>query len=366
MNLMDLLKDQVLGKVAGQLGNHLGESEESTKGGLDALLPTVLGGLMKKVSEPGGGDELATTLDQDDFDGGLLDNISGMLSGDDSGSVSEMGGGLVKMLFGDNASSIIGMLSKFTGMGDKSTSSLLGLALPLIMSFLGKQKRSMGLDSNGLTDMLVSQKDHIAGALPPGIGDAMGLGALGISGPEASAPAASSLPATSPASSGQGGGGLMKLVLPLIILAALGLLAYNFLGGGDADVNPNPAAIDNVDGDNLDIDMGVPEVAGLADATKNLKDSFTGLGDLFGKITDVDSAKANLDGLKEADAGLGKITSALDSGPEGLKTGLLKVSAGLIPGLQETIDKVMAIPGVGEVLKPVVDGLKEKLGMLSA
>lgn len=156
----------------------------------------------------------------------------------------------------------------------------------------------------------------------------------------------------------------MKLVLPLIVIAALALLAYNFLGGGGADPDAKPAGVDNV-AEDLDIDLGVPEVAGLADVTANLKDSFSGLTDVFGKITDVDSAKANLDSLKQADAGLGKITSALDSGPAGLKAGLVKVAGGMIPGLQETIDKVMALPGVGDILKPVVDGLKEKLGILA-
>ena len=365
MNLMELLKDQVLGQVAGQLGSHLGESESATKSGLDALLPTVLGGLMKSVSQPGGGDALAETLDQDDFDGGLLDNIGGMLSGGNTSAVSGLGGNLINMIFGDKIGSIVGILSKFTGMGDKSTSSLLGLALPLIMSFLGKQKRSMGLDANGLTDLLMGQKDQVAGALPPGISEAMGLDALGIAGPSVSSTPQTSAP--SPTQSGEGDGGLMKFLLPLAILGILGFLAYQFMGGGNADVNPKPAGTDNVSVDAPNLSLpDVSDVAGLADATTNLKDSFSGITEIFGKITDVESAKANLDGLKDADAGLGKITSALASGPDGLKSGLIKAAAGLIPGLTETIDKVMAIPGVGDILKPVVDSLKEKLGMLAA
>ena len=52
VNLMEMLKDQVLGQVTGGLSNHLGESEQATKGGLEALLPTVMGGLVKQVSQP--------------------------------------------------------------------------------------------------------------------------------------------------------------------------------------------------------------------------------------------------------------------------------------------------------------------------
>ena len=362
MNLMDMLKDQVFGQVAGQLGNQLGESEAATKSGLDALLPTILGGLVKKASSSDGADELARTLDQDDFDGGLLDNLGGMLSGGDTSAVSNLSGGLLSMLFGDKVASIVGLISKFTGMGDKSTSSLLGLALPLVMSFLGKQKRSQGLDAGGLVDMLMGQKNNIASALPPGISEEMGLGALGIAGP--SVAAASSSPAPAP-SSQPAGGGLAKLLIPLVVLGLLGLLAYKFLGGGGAELPEKTGVLEQVTED-LDIDTGIPEVAGLADATTNLKDSFSGLTDIFGSITDADSATANLDKLKEADAGLGNITSTLDSAPEALKGGLMKVAGGLIPGLMEKIDAVMAIPGVGDILKPVVDGLKEKLGLLGA
>lgn len=358
INLMELLKDQVLGGVAGQLGSHLGESEEATRGGLDALLPTVLGGLVKNVSEPGGADKLNEALDSDDYDGGLLEKFGGMLSGGNSEGISSMGSGLVSMIFGDKIGSILGIISKLTGLGGKSTSGLLGLALPLIMSFLGKQKRSMGLDANGLSQLLMDQKEHIGAALPPGIGEEMGLGALGIKSPEpTSAPAPST--ATAPE-----GGGLAKLLIPVALIGILGFAAYKFLGGNGEPEKENPA-IENVEDDLLNIDMGTLEVPGLAEQTTKLTDSFGGLKDLLGGITDVDSAKAKLQDLQSADEGLGKITSGLSAAPEGMKSGLIKAAAGLIPGLQEMIDKVMAIPGVSTVLKPVMDSLQEKLGMLA-
>lgn len=365
INLMEMLKDQVLGQVAGGLGKHLGESEEATKGGLDALLPTVLGGLVKQVSKPEGAEALSRTLDQDDYDGGLLDKFGGMLSSGNTGAVSGLSGGLLSMIFGDKVASIISMISKVTGMGGKSTSSLLGLALPLIMSFLGKQKRSMGLDANGLAGLLNDQKGHIANALPAGIGDELGLGALGIKSPSLSGSAsASSAPAprsSQPAQSG--GGGLMKLLIPLVVIALLGLLAYNFFGGGGAKV-PDPAAV--IPDADLGVDLGLPEVPGLAAPAAKLKDSMGSISDILSGITDADSAKAKLGELESANESLGSVTSALGSAPDAVKSGIATVAGGLLPNIQAALDKVMAIPGVGAILKPVVDSLKEKFGLLGA
>ena len=374
MNLMDMLKDQVFNQVTGQIGKHLGESEQATKSGLDALLPTILGGLVKQATTNDGAESLSKTLDQDDFDGGLLDNLGGMLSSGNAAPASNLSSGLLSTIFGDKVSAVISLISKFTGMGGKSTSSLMGLALPLVMSFLGKQKRSNGLDVGGLTSLLMGQKDHIAAALPPGIGDEMGLGALGIAGPSLSDSAPKAAAPTSPAPTSSApssdGGGMMKILAPLVIVALLGLLAYNFLGGGAEVETPNVNVPDMPDMADMDIDMGVavPNLAdvGLEGVTTKLEDSFSGLTDIFGGITDSDSATASLDKLKSADEGLGAITSGLSAAPDGIKSGVMKVASGLIPGLTETIDKVMAIPGVGDILKPVVDSLKAKLGLLAA
>ncbi|TWU40570.1 DUF937 domain-containing protein [Novipirellula artificiosorum] len=76
IDLMQMLKSQVTGQLAGKLGSHLGESPQATTQGLDAIFPTVLGGLMKQVSQPGGAAKINETLDQGDYDGSLLDNIT--------------------------------------------------------------------------------------------------------------------------------------------------------------------------------------------------------------------------------------------------------------------------------------------------
>ena len=58
INIIDMLKNQLGGQIAGQLGRQFGESEQATKSGIEALVPTILGGLLKQVAAPGGADKL--------------------------------------------------------------------------------------------------------------------------------------------------------------------------------------------------------------------------------------------------------------------------------------------------------------------
>ena len=47
----------------------------------------------------------------------------------------------------------------------------MGLLGPMVMGVLGQQQRANGLDAQGLTQLLQSQKGNIARALPPGFAD---------------------------------------------------------------------------------------------------------------------------------------------------------------------------------------------------
>ncbi len=354
-NLMELLKDQVLGSVTGQLGKQLGESEDATRGGLDALLPTVLGGLMKKASDPGGLEQLNQTLDSDEYDGGLLDKVGGMLSGDSSG-ISNMGSGLVSMIFGDKIGAIMGLISKFTGMGGKSTSGLLGLALPLIMSFLGKQKRSMGLDANGFASLLMDQKDHVAKALPPGISDEMGLGALGIASP-ADKTSAPNPPSPSPSPAGLG---IVKVLATALLIGALGYIGYTVLNKDDKK------DIEQVDDDLLDLgaddfDLGEIEIPGLTEMSDRLTAQLEKLDVVFTGVESKAIAEERLPELKIIDAKLGEIAAELEGKSEAFRNGLAVTANKLVQPLNSKIYETMANSDVSPVLMKTAMKLQPKL-----
>src|SRR4029079_13026632 len=62
-------------------------------------------------------------------------------------------------------------IGKFSGMGDGMTKSLLGMLGPVVVGTLGPQQRKDSLDATELESLLISQKDQIAAAIPPGLAD---------------------------------------------------------------------------------------------------------------------------------------------------------------------------------------------------
>lgn len=244
INILDMIKSQVGSQIAGQIGAKFGVNETVAKSGIDALLPTILGGLISKVSSPGGAAQLDQAIDQGGFDGGLLDNLTNMVTGDQGDQMANQGGGLVSMIFGDKAAALGPIIGKLTGMDSGKVMSLLAMLAPLVMSFLGKQKAVSGLDANGLATMLLSQKDSVAAALPPGVAGAMGLGLMSPSAAAAKTP----VPAHASTVANDGGGlGMLKVLVPLVALAAVAYGCYWYIFDGIRPSGPEGNVIVEAD-----------------------------------------------------------------------------------------------------------------------
>ena len=105
-------------------------------------------------------------------------------------------------------------------------------------------------------------------------------------------------------------------------------------------------------------------VGGL-DVGKEVTDSVTSLRTTLGGITDGASAQAALPKLQEVSAQINKVDGLLAQlSPEQRKV-LAGIVNPLMPTLNQLFDKVLAIPGVAELLKPTIDALKAKLVMLT-
>jgi len=179
---MELLTSSVGSKLLGPASKFLGESESATNSAIGGILPSILGGLMDKSSGSAGAGELMDLFSKSDD--GLMDNVTDLFSGgSNSGGISNLlsgGSSVLGLLFGNNKlGSLVDLVTSSSGMKKSSSSTLLKLAAPFIMSVVGKKVKSMGLDALGLTKLMGSQKDHIASALPSGFGDALGISGLG-------------------------------------------------------------------------------------------------------------------------------------------------------------------------------------------
>jgi hypothetical protein len=381
-NLIGLL-EQLLGsnEVLSRLGALIGLSPARTEEAIGAAVPAILAGLVGVAQKPEGRNRLATLVQNQDA--GLLDDITGALSGGREKGLIDSGRGMLGSLFGSgNLDGLAGALSRSTGLDRGAAGSLLGALAPVVMGALGREQRSQGLDAQGLARMLADQKDDIAHALPAsvanslgstglleGIGDRLGEGvstvahagrATAAEATRTAGVAAASAPRAAPQ---RGGGSILRWAVGLAAALALVWAAYHFLYPGEqvreaADpATDTPAQVDEA-ADNLmvgDVDVGREVTGWFESATTTLEG-----------ITDAGSAEAAVPKLNELNDGLGKIGGLAEQLPAEGKSALAALVSGSLASLETLIAKVSEIPGVGDVIQPVAGSMLEKLRAMTA
>ncbi|MBT8229337.1 MAG: OmpA family protein [Bacteroidia bacterium] len=178
MNLLDIVKEQVTGSLSEQAAGFLGEDKGDVTNALGAIFPSLLGNMVKSAKGEGAQKlfDMATGMDS-----GFLGDIGGLFSGGSSNVAQLMnsGSGILNLLMGSNAGSFIDKISSLSGLKGSSTSSLIKMAAPFLMSKLGSQIKEQNLDLAGLAGMLGGQSNFIKNALPSNLMDSLDLGIIG-------------------------------------------------------------------------------------------------------------------------------------------------------------------------------------------
>ena len=103
---------------------------------------------------------------------------------------------------------------------------------------------------------------------------------------------------------------------------------------------------------------------GLPDPTKlgtDLTSIFTSLTDILGGVKDVPTAETAAPKLTDLTPKLDSLETLWDKLPDAAKTSISKIAVDHLGKLKELVAKVLAIPGVSEKLKPVLDIILAKL-----
>ena len=374
-NLVSYVMQFMTPDMIARIARALGLSREDAQGGVAAAVPALLAALSSVAAKPGGAQSLLDSLKQH---AGVLDSFAATISGGKQPFFIEKGSSLLTSLLGSHdQSALVGAVGKFAGLGQNGAQSLLGILTPVVMGLIGRQIGPRP-DVSSLTGLLASQKEHIAQALPVGMSKLLsGTGLLdsltgavgsvtdaaGQAGRAAGAAtdevtqyassAARSVAAAGQRAAGTASSGLPNWVywaVPLIVIA--GFLWY-LVGSRVEQVVQQPTrSVQSV-------------VVGGVDIGRQVNDSLAQLRSSLASITDLTSARAALPNLQEATAQIDKAVGIVGQ----LSPDQRKFVSGLITPAMATINeqfaKVLAIPGVGEVLKPTVDTLKTRLADLS-
>jgi hypothetical protein len=380
-NLISLVMQYLTPDVISRIASVLSLDRNSAQSAISAAVPALLAGFSGAATKPGGAQNLVDAIKQQP---GVTDQFANIIAGSGQTSFLDQGSTLLKsVLGGQDQSALAGAVSKFAGIGQGAGNSLLAMLAPVAMGVIGKQLGGRNLDVGSLTGLLASQKDQIAQALPGGFGKLLaGTGLLDSLGGATSSAAAMANQATrsaeaataqvaqfgSSAARMAGGAGQRAAgaatsgiptwtywALPLLLIG--GLILY-LMGNRTDQVTTQPTQPTATAAQSV--------LVGGVDIGKRLNDSIGSLRTSLQGITDVASAKAALPRVQAVTSQVEEINGMLGQ----LSSDQRKVIAGMTAPASATLnqlfDKVAAIPGVAEVLKPATDRLRTRLADLSA
>ncbi|MFV0472059.1 MAG: DUF937 domain-containing protein [Paludibacteraceae bacterium] len=151
MDLSSLLNSpigqSVISSVAGQLGMDNKQAAEA----VNVAVPAILGGINKNAQTETGAASLNKALER--HDGGILDNIVGMFTGNTQ-ELEQDGTGILGHVFGNKQSQVEEAVAQKSGISMSQVGPLLSMLAPIVMGYLGKQKKDNNTDAGGLGDLI--------------------------------------------------------------------------------------------------------------------------------------------------------------------------------------------------------------------
>jgi hypothetical protein len=373
-SVMQFLTPDMIARIASALGL----SRNDTQSGITAAVPALLAMFGNAAAKPGGAQGLVDTIKQQSS---MLDNFAGMIGGSGASSYAERGSNVLGSLLGaQNQSMLAGVIDRFSGLGTNTSNSLLGMLTPVIMGLIGKQFGAGNLNPANLMNLFSSQKDQIAQAMPAGMGNLLNSTGLvdSLSGFAGSATAAAgqagraastaagqvsdyaSAAARSAGAAGQRAAGAASSGVPtwafwVIPLALIAGIVWYMLSDRTEQVatrTPAPTTVAN-------------QMSDSAGVTRQINDSLADVRGALTSITDPASARAAMPKLESALGQLDKVGSAIGQLPAEQQQSVRSVIAVAMTTIDQLFNKVMAIPGVAEVLDPTASRVRTKLADLA-
>lgn len=149
MSLIDLLTGNAGNQVASEAENKFGISKNQVIALLAVAAPLVISYLRKKSQESASDAEALNNALDKDHDGSILNDPSQAVAR------QQEGGSILDHIFGGEKSTVENQLSQNTGISMDKIGPILAMLAPIIMGYIGKEKKSSGVTSGGgLGDLL--------------------------------------------------------------------------------------------------------------------------------------------------------------------------------------------------------------------
>lgn len=401
-NLVDsvtqILSSNLLERFSSSLGLQKTQVENATRAGVPALLAA----LSSFASKFGGASALQEAVSRQPS--GLLAKITNAVGGSGQSTlINSSNSDLTSLLGSTTTSAVSNAIAKYSGLGSGESQSIMGMLSSAVMGVLGQQQRKNNLDANGLSELLSSQSDNIARALPQGFTKYLsGTGILeGLAPSEDSrvvsgARTYSGTPAYAVPSTPKSTSMPWAWLLPILALG-LAIGAWQLFSRRDerrAEVSPpvstttetktatssnmkdmpsssgtssGEAGVGPVQGPSLQALESLRGIkVGNVDFGLRSTSAVNALRDSLATITDEASARAALEPLKNSAAEFRSISGLADQLSPENRGSLASVISAVRPTLDQLCDKALQVPGAGAILKPTIDDIRTKLDNLAS
>ena len=184
INLIAVLIDAFSGRALNAVASTLGESQARTQAALSSAVPALVTGLSHAASTPEQATKMLELLKSNRFDVGYFTDPAITLGA--PGGITQLmatGRTLMELVFGRKARGLANWVASSSGLERAASSSLLGLALPLVLGQIGKHLGATEWSATNLMTVLQGQNQFLPNA-PPGLATVLtavgGTDAVGI------------------------------------------------------------------------------------------------------------------------------------------------------------------------------------------
>ena len=142
MELTNILGALTGKDAVGAIADNLKIDQKQVSSVITSALPSLLGAMQKNASTPGGAEALAKALgDHASNAGNIINNLKGADLVD--------GSKILGHIFGGDLSSVLGGISKQTGVASNAVGNILASIAPSLLAILGKQNGNSGVGGLG-------------------------------------------------------------------------------------------------------------------------------------------------------------------------------------------------------------------------
>lgn len=174
MSLIETLGSLITPQILGSLAGRLGESEGAVQKGLQGGAVSLLSGLAGKATDTSFLTQILGLITSGGSSSDLLGGLASLAGGSANPGVADLGSKFLGMVLGGNQSMVTDAVARAAGLKSGSAPSILSMAAPLVMGLLSQRISSGGLNAESLGKMLTSEAPSLAGLLPGGVGSLLG------------------------------------------------------------------------------------------------------------------------------------------------------------------------------------------------